>query len=132
MKMYNHNNNDNQSQSEQTKRRTKRKREGRRWDAILVGIVFSIAFVLILTKVAQITPCEVINYFSIDTKTCDLVGNGGGSSNTNNNNIIERQLANQHDLGLDIINQYVSLTSELSKDIRGYVQQFLQNVGLLQ
>jgi hypothetical protein len=124
MKMYNHNN-DNQSQSEQTKRRTKRKR-GRRWDAILVGIVFSIAFVLILTKVAQFTPCEVINYFSIDTKTCDLVGNGSN----NNNNIIEGQLAHQHGLGFNIINQYVSLTSELSKDIMGHVQQFLQNVGL--
>jgi hypothetical protein len=122
MKMYNHNN-DNQSQSEQTKHGRKR---GRRWDAILVGIVFSIAFVLILTKVAQFTPCEVINYFSIDTKTCDLVGNGGSS----NNNIIEGLSANQHGLGFDIINQYVSLTSELSKDIMGHIQQFLQNVGL--
>jgi hypothetical protein len=121
MKMYNHNN-DNQSQSEQTKHGRKR---GRRWDAILVGIVFSIAFVLILTKVAQFTPCEVINYFSIDTKTCDLVGNS-----SSNNNIIQGQSANQHGLGLHIINQYASLTSELSKDIMAYVQQFLQNVRL--
>ena len=125
MKMYNHNNNDNQSQPEQTKRSTKRKREGRRWDAILVGIVFSIAFVLILTKVAQITPCEVINYFSIDTKSCELVGAG-------NYGIIKGQLQNQHALGFNIINQYELLTLEFSKDLMGKIQQFLQNVGLAQ
>lgn len=119
MKMDNYNHN--QSQSEETNRRTRRKR-GRRWDAILVGVGFSIAFVLILTKVAQVTPCEVMNYFSIDTKTCELVGSG--------NNNIERQLANQHGLGFDIINQYELLTLEFSKDLLGNVQQFLQNIGV--
>jgi hypothetical protein len=123
MNMYN-DNNDNQSQSEQTMQRTKRKR-GRRWDAIVVGVGFSIAFLLILTKLGQVTPCEVINYFSIDTKTCELVDNG-----SNNNNIIEGQLANQHGLSFDIMNQYVLLTSELSKDLMGHIQQFLQNLGL--
>jgi hypothetical protein len=128
MKMYN-NSNDNQNQSEPTVHRTGRKRGGgRRWDAILVGVGFSIAFLLILTKLAQITPCEVINYFSIETKTCDLVANG--NNNNNNNHIIEGQLANQHGLSFDIINQYVLLTSELSKDLMAYVQQFLQNLGL--
>jgi hypothetical protein len=129
MKMYNHNN-DNQNQSERTMLRTGRKRGGgRRWDAILVGVGFSIAFLLILTKLGQITPCEVINYFSIDTKTCDLVGNG---NNNNNNNfyIIGGQLANKHGLSFDIINQYVLLTSELFKDVMEYVAQFLQNLGL--
>jgi hypothetical protein len=124
--MYNHNN-DNQNQSERTMHSTERKRGGRRWDAILVGVGFSIAFLLILTKLGQITPCEVINYFSIDTKTCDLVGNGSGN---NNNYIIGGKLANQHGLSFDIINQYVLLTSELSKDLIEYVQQFLQNLGL--
>jgi hypothetical protein len=118
-------NNHNQNQSEQrTRDRTIRKR-GRRWDAILVGIIFSIAFVLIITKVAQITPCEVMAHFNIDTKTCDLVGAG-------DNGVIKGQLQNQHALGFNIINQYELLTLEFSKDLMEKIQQFLQNVGLVQ
>jgi hypothetical protein len=125
MKMDNYDHDHNQSHSVLgTKDRTRRKR-GRRWDAILVGIIFSIAFVLIITKVAQITPCEVINHFNIDTKACDLVG-------ANDNSIIRGQLANQHSLGFNIINQYALLASEFSKDLMGQIQQFLQNVGLIQ
>jgi hypothetical protein len=123
MKMDNYNHDLNQSE-QRTKDRARRK-SGRRWDAILVGIIFSIAFVLIITKVAQITPCEVINHFNIDTKSCELVGAG-------NNGIIKGQLQNQHALGFNIINQYELLTLEFSKDLMGKIQQFLQNVGLAQ
>jgi hypothetical protein len=123
MKMDNYNHN--QSRSEQSTRDRARRKRGRRWDAILVGIIFSIAFVLITTKVAQITPCEVINRFNIDTNTCDLVG-------ADDNGIIKGQLQNQHALGFNIINQYELLTLEFSKDLMGKIQQFLQNVGLAQ
>ena len=65
------NNNNNLGQSEQTKKsRTKK----RRWDAIVVGVVFSIAFSLLITKVAQVTPCEILNHSNIDTKACNLAG----------------------------------------------------------
>ena len=123
MKMDN-NYNHNQNQSEQRARDRSRRKRGRRWDAILVAIIFSIAFVLIITKVAQITPCEVLNHFNIDTKTCELVG-------ADENGIIKGQLQNQHSLGFNIINQYELLTLEFSKDLMGKIQPFLQNVGLV-
>jgi hypothetical protein len=121
--MDNYNHNLNQSEK-RTKNRARRK-SGRRWDAILVGIIFSIAFVLIITKVAQITPCEVINHFNVYTKTCDLVG-------ADDNGIIKGQLQSQHSLGFNIINQYQLLTLEFSNDLMGKIQQFIQNIGLVQ
>jgi hypothetical protein len=123
MKMDNYNHN--QSRSEQSTKDRARRKRGRRWDAILVGIIFSIAFVLIITKVAQITPCEVMSHFNINTKTCDLVG-------ADDNGIIKGQLQNQHALGFNIINQYELLTLEFSKDLTGKIQHFLQSVGLVQ
>ena len=113
----NNNNNRNQNQPEETTLRTKK----RRWDAVIVGIVFSLAFVLLITKVAHVTPCEAINYFSIDAKACVLAS----SSNT-----VEGQLASQHGLGFAIIVQYALLAWELTGDLMGQVQQFLQNIGL--
>ena len=113
----NNNNSRNQSQSEVTNLRAKK----RRWDAIIVGIAFSLAFVLLISKVAHITPCEAINYFNIETKACVLVSTS---------NSIEGQLANQHGLGFAIIIQYVLLAFELSEDLMDHVQQFLQNIGL--
>jgi hypothetical protein len=113
----NNNNSRNQSQSEVTNLRAKK----RRWDAIIVGIAFSLAFVLLISKVAHITPCEAINYFNIDTKACVLVSNS---------NSIEGQLASQHGLGFAIIIQYALLVLELSEDLMYQVQQFLQNIGL--
>jgi hypothetical protein len=111
------NNNRNHNQPEETNLRTKK----RRWDAIIVGIAFSLAFVLLISKVAHITPCEAINYFNIDTKACVLVSNS---------NSIEGQLASQHGLGFAIIIQYGLLVLELSEDLMDHVQQFLQNIGL--
>ena len=113
----NNNHSRNQSQSEVTNLRAKK----RRWDAILVGIAFSLAYVLLISKVAHITPCEAINYFNIETKACVLV------SNTNS---IEGQLASQHGLGFAIIVQYALLVLEQSEDLMDHVQQFLQNIGL--
>ena len=113
----NNNNNRNQSQSEETTPRAKK----RRWDAIIVGMGFSLAFVLLISKVAHLTPCEAMNYFSIDTKTCVLVS----TSNT-----IEGQLASQHGLGFAIIIQYALLALELVGGLAGHVQQFLQSIGL--
>ena len=110
-------NNQNQNQPEETNLRTKK----RRWDAILVGVGFSLAFVLLVTKVAHLTPCEVVDYFSIDAKACILAT----SSNT-----VEGQLANQHGLGFAIIVQYALLAGELFGDLMDHVQQFLQNIGL--
>ena len=110
-------NNQNQNQPEETNLRTKK----RRWDAILVGVGFSLAFVLLVTKVAHLTPCEVVNYFGIDAKACILAT----SSNT-----VEGQLANQHGLGFAIIVQYALLAWELSWDLMDHVQQLLQNIGL--
>ncbi len=121
MKIMDHRyNNHNQSRSEETYHRTKRKR-ARRWDAILVGVVFSIAFLLLLTKVSQITPCEATSYFNIDTKTCGLIGNA---------NTIEGQIASQHGLGFDIVFQYQLLTLELSEELMDHAQGFLRTVGL--
>lgn len=111
------NNSRNHSQSEETNLRAKK----RRWDAIIVGIGFSLAFVLLISKVAHITPCEAISYFNIDTKACALVSNS---------NSIEGQLASQHGLGFAIIIQYALLVLELSEDLMYQVQQFLQNIGL--
>jgi hypothetical protein len=119
-KMDHHYNNHNQSRSEERSYRTKRKR-ARRWDSILVGVVFSIAFLLLLTKVSQITPCEPISYFNIDTKTCGHIGNA---------NTIEWQIASQHGLGFDIIFQYQLLTLELSEELMDHAQGFLRTVGL--
>jgi hypothetical protein len=113
----NNNNSRNQSQSEETNLRPKK----RRWDAIIVGIAFSLAYVLLISKVAHITPCEAINYFNIDAKACVLVSNS---------NSIEGQLASQHGLGFAIIIQYGLLVLELSEDLMDHVQQFLQNIGL--
>jgi hypothetical protein len=109
-----------QSRSEKTVHRTKRKR-ARRWDAILVGVVFSVAFLLLLTKVSQITPCEPISYFHIDTKTCSHIGNA---------NTIEWQISSQHGLGFDIIFQYWLLTLESYEELMDHAQGFLRNVGL--
>jgi hypothetical protein len=113
----NNNNSRNQSQSEVTNLRAKK----RRWDAIIVSIAFSLAYVLLISKVAHITPCEAINYFNIETKACVLVSNS---------NSIEGQLASQHGLGFAIIIQYALLVLELSEDLMYQVQQFLQNIGL--
>jgi hypothetical protein len=93
----------------------------RRWDAIIVGVGFSLAFVLLISKVAHITPCEAINYFNIDSKACLLASNS---------NSIEGQLASQHGLGFAIIIQYALLAFELSEELTSYAQQFLQNIGL--
>jgi hypothetical protein len=114
---YNHN----QSRSEETYHRTKKGKRARRWDAILVGVVFSIAFLLLLTKISQITPCEAIGYFNIDTRTCGLIAN---------TDTIEGQIASQHGLGFDIVFQYQLLTLELSEELMDDVQGFLRNVGL--
>ena len=103
--------------TEETKHRTKK----RRWDAIIVGIAFSLAFVLLITKVAHVTPCEAVNYFSVDAKACVL---------TSSSNTVEGQLASQHGLGFAIIVQYALLASELSGDLMSHLQQFLQNIGL--
>jgi hypothetical protein len=111
------NNNRNHNQPEETNLRTKK----RRWDAIIVGIAFSLAFVLLITKVAHLTPCEVINYFGIDAKECIL---------TSNSNTVEGQLASQHGLGFAIIVQYALLAWEFLGDLMSHVQQFLQNSGL--
>jgi hypothetical protein len=111
------NNNRDQNEPEATNHRTKK----RRWDAIIVGVGFSLAFVLLITKVAHVTPCEAINYFGIDAKACVLAT----SSNT-----VEGQLASQHGLGFAIIVQYALLAWELSGDLMDQVQQFLQNIGL--
>ena len=111
------NNNSNQNQSEETNLRTKK----RRWDVIIVGVGFSLAFVLLVTKVAQLTPCEAINYFSIDAKACVLASNS---------NTAAGQLASQHGLGVAIIVQYALLALELFEDLMSHVQQFLQSIGL--
>ena len=116
--MSNNNINHNQGQSAgETKRRTRK----RRWDAILVGVGFSIAFVLLITKVAHVTPCEAINYLSIDAKACTLASN---------DNTIVGQVSNQHGLGFAIIIQFALLALELSEEIVDHLQQFLQNIGL--
>jgi hypothetical protein len=112
------NQNQNKSQPEQSNPRAKKRRT---WDSVIVGIGFSLAFVLLLTKVAHTTPCDVIDHFSIDTKTCILVSN----SNTS-----EGELATQHGLGFAIIVQYALLALELPDALNGHIQQFLQNIGL--
>jgi hypothetical protein len=110
----------NQSQTEESNLRAKKRRR-RTWDSIIVGIGFSLAFVLLLSKVADTTPCEAINYFNIDTKTCIIVTD---SSTT------EGKLATQHGLGFAIIIQYALLALELTDVLNVHVQQFLQNIGL--
>jgi hypothetical protein len=112
------NQNHNKSQPGGSNLRAKKRRT---WDSVMVGIGFSLAFVLLLTKVAHTTPCEVINYFSIDSKTCILVSN---SSTT------QGELATEHGLGFAIIIQYALLALELIDALNGHVQQFLQNTGL--
>ena len=110
--------NHNQGQSaEETKRRTKK----RRWDAIVVGVGFSIAFALLITKVAHTTPCEAINYFDIDAEACNLAGNG---------NTIIAQVSNHHGIGFAIIIQFALLALDLSEELVDHLQQFLQNIGL--
>jgi hypothetical protein len=113
-------NNINHSQgqsAEEKKRRTKK----RRWDAIVVGVGFSIAFALLITKVAHTTPCEAINYFDIDAEACNLAGNG---------NTIVGQVSNQHGIGFAIIIQFALLALDLSEELVDHLQQFLQNIGL--
>jgi hypothetical protein len=110
----------NQSHSEESNLREKKRRR-RTWDSIIVGIGFSLAFVLLLSKVAHTTPCEAINYFNIDTKTCIIVTD---SSST------EGKLATQYGLGFAIIIQYALLVLELTDVLNVHVQQFLQNIGL--
>jgi hypothetical protein len=105
---------------EKTNQRTGRKR-ARRWDAILVGIVFSVAFILLVTKVAQTTPCEIIDYFGIEARSCQIV---------NNVNTMEGQLVSQHGPGFEIVIQYGLLTLELFQSIVENMQQFIQNVAL--
>ena len=118
----NNNNTTNQNHNKsQPERSNLRARKRRTWDSVIVGIGFSLAFVLLLTKVAHTTPCEVINYFSIDTKICILVGDSSTP---------EGKLATQHGLGFAIIIQYVLLALELTDALNDHVQQFLQNIGL--
>lgn len=117
MTKMNNNNNLDHGQSEQTISSTKQ----RRWDAIVVGIVFSIAFALLITKVAQITPCEVLNHFSIDTRTCTIAGD---------DNTFIGQMSSQHGLGFSIVLQFALLVLDLSEDVVSHLQQFLQNIGL--
>jgi hypothetical protein len=111
-----------QSRLEEAQDRTKKRNRARRWDAILVGIVYSIAFVLLLTKVSQITPCEAIGYLNIDTMTCSLIDNA---------NTIEGQIARQHGLGFDIVFEFELLVLELSDKIMDRVQGSLDNMGLI-
>lgn len=111
-----------QSRLEEAQDITKKRKRARRWDAILVGIVYSIAFVLLLTKVSQITPCEAIGYLNIDTMTCSLIDNA---------NTIEGQIARQHGLGFDIVFQFELLMRELSDKLMDRVQGFLDNMGLM-
>ena len=112
------NNNNNLGLSEQTKKsRTKK----RRWDAIVVGVVFSIAFALLITKVAQLTPCEILNHFNIDTKACNLAGD---------RNTAIGQISMQHGLGFSIVFQFALLALDLPEDVVSHLQQFLQNIGL--
>jgi len=110
-----------QSRLEEAQDRTKKRKRARRWDAILVGIVYSIAFILLLTKVSQITPCEAIGYLNIDTMTCSLIDNA---------NTIEGQIARQHGLGFDIVFEFEYLMRELSDKLMDRVQGFLDNMGL--
>lgn len=116
--MNNNTANHNQSQPERHDFRAEKRRS---WDSVIVGIGFSLAFVLLLTKVAHTTPCEVIEFFSIETKTCILVSDS---------NTIEGELATQHGLGFAIIIQYALLALELVDVLNDQIQQFLQNIGL--
>ena len=111
----------NQSQPDESNLRAKKRR--RTWDSVIVGIGFSLAFVLLLTKVAHITPCEAIDRFNIDTKTCILVSNGSSTK--------AWELATQHGLGFAIIIQYGLLVLEMTDALNDHVQQFLRNIGLL-
>lgn len=113
------NNNNNTIESEHS-RSTTRKRS-RRWDAIIVGVGFSIAFALLIAKVAQVTPCEVTNHFNIETRECDLAGDSS---------TFIGQLSSQHGLGFSIIVQFVLITVDLSQELVSHLQQFLQNIGL--
>jgi hypothetical protein len=112
------NQNHNKSQPEGSNLRAKKRRT---WDSVIVGIGFSLAFVLLLSKVAHTTPCEALEYFNIETKACTLVSNS---------NTTEGQIATQHGLGFAIIIQYVLLLLELTDVLNDHVQQFLQNTGL--
>jgi hypothetical protein len=111
------NNNLNQGQSGQTKSTTKK----RRWDGIVVGIVFSIAFALLIMKVAQTTPCEVLNYFNIDTRACTIAGDDHSAIG---------RFSSQHGLGFSIVSQFAILVLDLSEEVVSHYHQFLQNIGL--
>jgi hypothetical protein len=125
MKNNNNNNNNitkqNHNKSQQPEGSNLRAKKRRTGDSIIVGIGFSLAFVLLLSKVAHTTPCETLEYLNIETKTCTLVSN---SSTT------EGQIATQHGLGFAIIIEYVLLALELTDVLNDHVQQFLQNIGL--
>jgi hypothetical protein len=110
----------NQGQPDESNLRAKKRR--RTWDSVIVGIGFSLAFVLLFTKVAHVTPCEAIDRFNIDTKTCILVSNGSSTK--------AGELATQHGLGFAIIIQYGLLVLEMTDALNDHVQQFLQNIGL--
>jgi hypothetical protein len=109
-------NNNNISQSEETKSTTRK----RRWDAIVVGVVFSIAFALLISKVAQVTPCEVMNRFNIDANACNLVSDKNTSLG---------QMSSRHGLGFSIVSQFVLLVLDLSEDVVNHLQQLIQNMG---
>jgi len=118
--MNTNNNSNNTIESGHTKSSTRRKRR-RRWDAVIVGVGFSIAFALLIAKVAQVTPCEVTNHFNIETKECDLAGDSKSFIG---------QLSSQHGLGFSIIVQFALITVDLSQELVGHLQQFLQNIGV--
>jgi hypothetical protein len=115
------NNNINPNQGQSAAGEMKRRTRKRRWDAIVVGVGFSIAFALLIAKVAHVTPCEGISYLRIDAKACNLVSNS---------NTIVGQISNQHGLGFTIIIQYALLALEFSQGLVDHLQQFLQNIGL--
>jgi hypothetical protein len=115
------NNTANHDRAQQPGKSDLRAEKRRSWDSVIVGVGFTLAFVLLLSKVAHTTPCEVLDYFNIETKTCILVSNS---------NTIEGGLASQHGLGFAIIIQYALLAWELADVLNDQVQQFLQNTGL--
>ncbi|HEY1211796.1 MAG TPA: hypothetical protein VGE82_02525 [Nitrososphaera sp.] len=113
------NNNNNTIESGHTKSPTRKRK--RRWDAVIVGVGFSIAFALLIAKVAQVTPCEVTNHFNIETKECGLAGDSS---------TFIGQLSSQHGLGFSIIVQFALITVDFSQELVSHLQQFLQNIGL--
>lgn len=116
--MINRNNENKNTIKSEHKRSQTRKR---RWDAVIVGVGFSIAFAMLVTKVGQVTPCEVMNHFNVETKECGLAGDSS---------TFIGQLSSQHGLGFSIIVQFALITVDLSQELVSHLQQFLQNIGL--